>query len=45
MHGSFARDNTFNTMVAFGPDFKNIFVDRFPSEILISRLLWRTSSA
>ena len=30
MHGSFARDNTFNTMVAFGPDFKSNFVDSFP---------------
>ena len=30
MHGSFGRDNTFNTMVAVGPDFKSSFVDRFP---------------
>jgi len=30
MHGSFGRDNTFNTMVAIGPDFKSSFVDRFP---------------
>jgi hypothetical protein len=30
MHGSFGRDNTFNTMAAVGPDFKNHFVDRFP---------------
>jgi hypothetical protein len=30
MHGSFGRDNTLNTMVAVGPDFKSGFVDRFP---------------
>jgi hypothetical protein len=30
MHGSFGRDNTFNTMVAVGPDFKSGFVDTFP---------------
>jgi len=30
MHGSFGRDNTFNTMVAVGPDFKSSFVDSFP---------------
>ncbi len=30
MHGSFGRDNTFNTMVAVGPDFKSSFVDPFP---------------
>jgi hypothetical protein len=30
MHGSFGRDNTFNTMGAIGPDFKGSFVDRFP---------------
>jgi len=30
MHGSFGRDNTFNTMVAVGPDFKSSFVDSVP---------------
>jgi hypothetical protein len=30
MHGSFGRDNTFNTMVAVGPDFKSGFVDPSP---------------
>ncbi len=31
MHGSFGRDNTFNTMAAVGPDFKNHFVEPVPS--------------
>ncbi len=30
MHGSFGRDNTFNTMAAVGPDFKSNFVDTYP---------------
>jgi hypothetical protein len=30
MHGSFARDNTFNFMAAVGPDFKRVWVDRAP---------------
>ncbi|MGH9678883.1 MAG: alkaline phosphatase family protein, partial [Candidatus Acidiferrales bacterium] len=30
MHGSFGRANTFNFMAAFGPDFKNRFVDEAP---------------
>jgi hypothetical protein len=30
MHGSLARDNTFNNMAAMGPDFKQGFVDRSP---------------
>ncbi len=30
MHGSFGRDNTFNNMAAFGPDFKQNFVDVSP---------------
>jgi hypothetical protein len=29
-HGSLGRDNTFNNMAAFGPDFKHGFVDRLP---------------
>ncbi len=29
-HGSFGRDNTFNNMAAFGPDFKHGFVDTLP---------------
>ncbi len=29
-HGSFGRDNTFNNMAAFGPDFKHGFVDELP---------------
>ena len=31
MHGSFGRDNTFNNMAAFGPDFKSGYVDRTPA--------------
>jgi hypothetical protein len=30
MHGSFSRADTLNCMVAFGPDFKQHFVDRAP---------------
>jgi hypothetical protein len=30
MHGSFARDNTFNFMAAIGPDFKRAWVDEAP---------------
>lgn len=30
MHGSFGRDNTFNNMVAIGPDFKRGYVDLAP---------------
>jgi len=30
MHGSIARDNTFNNMAAYGPDFKQNFVDVSP---------------
>lgn len=29
-HGSFGRDNTFNNMAAFGPDFKQDFRDTLP---------------
>jgi len=29
-HGSFGRDNTYNNMAAFGPDFKRGFVDTLP---------------
>ena len=29
-HGSFGRDNTFNNMAAFGPDFKQGFLDALP---------------
>jgi arylsulfatase A-like enzyme len=31
MHGSFSRADTFNAMLAFGPDFKAGYVDRTPS--------------
>jgi hypothetical protein len=31
MHGTLARDNTFNNMSAFGPDFKSRFVDDAPA--------------
>jgi arylsulfatase A-like enzyme len=31
MHGSFSRADTFNAMVAFGPDFKSGYVDNAPS--------------
>lgn len=31
MHGSFSRADTFNAMVAFGPDFKAGYVDGAPS--------------
>jgi arylsulfatase A-like enzyme len=30
MHGGFGRENTFNTMIAFGPDFKRHYVDAAP---------------
>ncbi|HTU02664.1 MAG TPA: alkaline phosphatase family protein [Candidatus Sulfotelmatobacter sp.] len=30
MHGSIGRDNTFNYMVAIGPDFKHAYVDTLP---------------
>jgi arylsulfatase A-like enzyme len=30
MHGSFGRGDTFNNMLAFGPDFKTGFVDQAP---------------
>lgn len=30
MHGSYGRDNTFNNMAAYGPDFKQSFVDKTP---------------
>lgn len=30
MHGSFGRQDTFNTMIAFGPDFKKRFTDKSP---------------
>jgi arylsulfatase A-like enzyme len=29
-HGGLSRDNTYNNMVAFGPDFKRGFVDKLP---------------
>jgi predicted AlkP superfamily pyrophosphatase or phosphodiesterase len=29
-HGALSRDNTFNNMAAFGPDFKRGFVDKLP---------------
>jgi len=29
-HGSLSRDNTYNNMAAFGPDFKRGFVDKLP---------------
>jgi len=28
--GSITRDNTFNNMAAFGPDFKTNLIDRAP---------------
>jgi arylsulfatase A-like enzyme len=31
MHGSFGRGDTLNAMLAFGPDFKNGFIDPAPS--------------
>ncbi|PYX89316.1 MAG: alkaline phosphatase family protein [Acidobacteria bacterium] len=31
MHGSFSRADTFNAMLAFGPDFKPGFADRVPA--------------
>ena len=31
MHGSFSRADTFNNMLAFGPDFKSGYVDRAPT--------------
>jgi hypothetical protein len=31
MHGSFSRADTFNNMIAFGPDFKSEYVDRAPA--------------
>jgi len=31
MHGGFGRESTFNTMVAFGPDFKTTFADAAPA--------------
>lgn len=31
MHGSFSRADTFNSMVAAGPDFKSGYVDRAPA--------------
>ena len=31
MHGSFSRADTYNTMLAFGPDFKSGYVDRAPA--------------
>lgn len=31
MHGSFSRADTFNNMVAAGPDFKSGYVDRAPA--------------
>lgn len=30
MHGTFGRGDTFNNMIAFGPDFKTQFVDQAP---------------
>ena len=30
MHGTLARDNTFNNMAAIGPDFKLHYTDRAP---------------
>lgn len=30
MHGSLSRADTFNNMAAFGPDFKNAYVDSLP---------------
>jgi len=30
MHGSFSRADTFNNMIAEGPDFKGAYVDRAP---------------
>src|SRR5262249_33300100 len=31
MHGSFSRADTFNAMLAFGPDFKSSFADSAPT--------------
>lgn len=31
MHGSFSRADTYNTLMAFGPDFKSEYVDRAPA--------------
>ncbi|MDR9899174.1 hypothetical protein G7B40_032120 [Aetokthonos hydrillicola Thurmond2011] len=31
MHGSFSRADTFNTMVAIGPDFKQKYQDQSPT--------------
>ncbi len=31
MHGSLSRADTFNNMIAFGPDFKSEYVDRAPA--------------
>jgi len=31
MHGGFGRGDTFNTMIAYGPDFKTSFVDHSPA--------------
>ncbi len=30
MHGSLGRDNTYNNMAAYGPDFKRFYVDKAP---------------
>jgi hypothetical protein len=42
MHGSFSRADTFNCMVAFGPDFKQHFIDLAPvSNVDLAKTLAR----
>ncbi len=40
MHGSFSRADTFNNMIAEGPDFKSGYVDRAPVAMPTSPSLW-----
>jgi hypothetical protein len=48
MHGSFSRADTFNTMLAFGPDFKSGYIDHLPASnadiaVTIAGMLhWKT---
>lgn len=48
MHGTFSRADTFNTMLAFGPDFKSGYKDRLPASnadiaVTIAGMLhWKT---
>ena len=50
MHGSFSRADTYNNMVAFGPDFKSGYVDQSPvsnADIVVtiaSLLKWRMAT-